>query len=447
MNKITRRGLIKAGIGTGVAAGSYFLARALGFDILASLFETRFSREEYADLVQKVKKQGYEIDESHSVFNEGSDAVILFLPDIHTISYAKSQRERITKLDSAIDFDMIGLEGIVGEIDVEHMKELAVKQAKFYDDNVIPRPTIFKLYGEEFEFEIKESDTDFVKLQKLRYKSDEIRLEHFDKSFVGLDIFQNDLQAHIEEQKKFGKENWRDFVPQSEESKRYQAYSDFVMALGFLSAYLPLKRSDWSRHEPLLDYEFVKEVGETKPRHDAPGFLYFDLETRAKKWGIETEDVDDCAAAYCLQINISRIEQQMDKVAEKYNALKDAYFDLLDEDGKRKFNKIADSFNEYFSFFKEYMQQIKDYRDELLSGFSDDVKSAILECEYDPDKEKGTVTPDYERLVVKDRSEEWVKNTANKGVVLMIGGLAHTQTVYDSVKSNNCSIISLKEIE
>ena len=163
--KLTRR---KALTGL-VALGADLYLESQGIGLVTGTrraLRKPISQEDYEQTLKATRRLGLGVDDAHSTFREGSKTLIVYLPDVHQEWYARKQRERIAALDRGIDFDIIGLEGLVGRIDVEAIRERLEQTKVFHRENTINH--VWK--DPSCDYDIKDTDNSTVRLQKLKVK-------------------------------------------------------------------------------------------------------------------------------------------------------------------------------------------------------------------------------------------------------------------------------------
>lgn len=320
-------------------------------------------KTEYQKMVETIQGLGYEINEDFS--QEVSGRILFFLPDNHSNLFNTIQKKRILDLDETIDFDSIGLEGLVGEIEPERE---------------IGEPNKFEKSQESVEY--KESS------EALRKKIDEIL-----------------------------------------DSK--QPGSGRIPFVGLKVAWQGL---DFSSKRWLSRYEGIKKDLEEKPRPTAPGVPYLSLETRARKIGSETAEVDQFASelrsVYDIQRGIVGIQKCIDEMSYSFAGVKKS---------DPEFEALSKAYNAYMKVVNDYVKEMKGFREKVFSNplVSEDLKNHVLSGGSPHDHDESSA------LICDKRSVEWVKNAEGKKF-LLVGGKAHTESVYKAAVDKGYSIITLK---
>ena len=193
------------------------------------------------------------------------------------------------------------------------------------------------------------------------------------------------------------------------------------------------------KNNPVTHFMINKKFYGSKPRIDAPGLLYYNLETRAKKQGIETKEIDIDAIklhnAVYTQKSITLIREQMGILLQHYEQVKKKYKDRGTAVEKERFQRMEHYASEYIGCFQEYLKEMEDFVEQMLQGFPQEVVQKVREQD---EKEV------FLKYAEKERSREWIRNSLQERIRMLIGGKKHTESLYGFSKEYGCSIISLK---
>jgi len=422
MENITRRTLLGLGLAGLVGTGLVCTSKTVEDSIkVEETIEKPITLQEYEDAYRTIENLGLEIDEDHSMFRKGSKSLIVYLPDIHTIYYQEKQKKRIKMLDDNLDFDIIGLEGMSGEIDETKLKKIREEEIRFFDENTIERDR----RGDSIE----DSDSDEIKLQKYFNMYSEAS-HNFDSES---DIFQEDFNDGI---RKKG-------------NARYKAFHEMNRFSSRTHSLIPRKDPFGNIIEtPVLGFMLRKKYHSNNIRIDAPGLHYArDLETRARKFGIESLGTDSKASyisnACSVNDGVSKLEKHIGEFTKAFNNFKQAYDGVGTSEDQERLLEMEKKYNEFIGFFQSYVGQMKDFRDAQLEKLPVEISNSIIESDYDI---MGKFHP-HGDIILESRSHDWVSNSRDFRNVMLIGGAGHTETVFDGTEKYDCSSISLKPLE
>lgn len=347
-------------------------------------------KSEYQKVLEAIQGLGYKINEKFS--HEGSGRLVVFLPEFHGFD-PQARKDEIANLDRAIAFDYLGLEGLAGAVDSEKCW-VASQSESFFKKNVIL---------EQDDHTLNESDSPWISLQKAGYQC-ESALKEFSKGKKGgMSLF-------------------------NFESELFSALRQTLPTKGRQFAFIPP-----------LNYEFIKNFHDSEPRVGAPGLAYFSLETRAKKFGIETAELDraaiDLANAWRIQSNFETYQKGRDDVQRAFESLK------KERSGQEKFSQLESAFGQLAGFMDNYLDRMEKLRDGLLSNSY--IAAPLREGILAGDK-KVTEHPDWKKIVETDRSRAWIENLPGEKV-LLVGGSGHNESVCQAALDKGYSIITLKK--
>jgi hypothetical protein len=424
MKKPSRRQFI-TGIG---AAALGITAASIGY--LAS--GNPITSEEYKAAERTLYNLEHEVDQDHSTFREGSDSLVIYLPDVHRHYYQKDQRHRIQSIDQNMKLDVIGLEGITGDVDPAKVKRLVEKSEENWNKNTI-HTILLKRNPKGFDYNVLDTDSPEIRLQKLEIAYNQ-----------SMDWAYNGTWSNPTFKKDRDKEN-----------DRYKANLEFELSTGQLFVIIPSKENKRFREiSPVVQFMAMKEFQGSNPRLTAPGIPYSNLETRATKIGMENPSNDskssDMLDAYILQLDISRMKHQLGKTNKLFREAKKLYDGVGTLEEQARTNKRNKAYETLANELGSYKREMIQYRNKLLKGISPETKKAILDCKFNPDGFEDTLEfqpPEYEQLVIAQRSQDWINNLSNHRTSMLIGGLGHTETITQAAQDKNVSIISLTKLD
>lgn len=417
MRKPSRRQFVQSGLGL---AGLGIAWAITGRDYI--------TLKEYQAAETTLFSLEHEIDQEHSGFRENSDSLVIYLPDIHKPYYQKRQRPRIESIDQNIVLDAIGLEGIAGEVDPEKVKKLVERSEAYWEANVIPTIVL----DEDLDYNILKEDSPEIRLQKLKVAYDEAIDWAKDGYWLNPTV------------KKDREEN----------NKRHQAALEFEVSTGQLFTIIPHRELRRFRNfNPVSQFMLMKGFQNSDPRLTAPGKVYSNLETRAKMVGMENSRNDGRASdifdAYTLQLDISKIEQQLEETNRLFAITKKDHENLGTQEEQARTNKRNQAYEAFANELASYKREMIEYRNNLLVNISPEMRNAILACRYNQEGIDGTEEfqpKEYENLVLRQRSQDWITNLSNHRTSMLIGGAAHTDTIAQAAQDNNISLISLTKL-
>tara|TARA_Y100000310_G_scaffold305432_1_gene345577 strand:+ start:596 stop:1846 length:1251 start_codon:yes stop_codon:yes gene_type:complete len=416
MRKLSRRqvltGIGAAIVGTGVLR--YLVTR------------DPITQEEYRAAERTLYNLEHEIDQEHSGFRPNSDSLIIYLPDQHTKYYAKGQRKRIQSIDQNIELNAIGLEGMAGLVDELKVKRLLERSETYWDANTIPT----SVPDPERDYDPSNTDSPEIRLQKLRVKfeeSEDVTIDGFYKN----PTFQKDLR---------------------ERNKRYSAYTEFSKSMWDLFFFIPNEQSQFFHGEDAASrFMSMREFQGNDPRITAPGLLYYDLETKAQKIGIENQGNDeksmDFLDAYKLQLDTSRIDIQLAETNRLFERVKAGYGGIGTKEEQARLKKMTGAYETFTKELTSYKEAMTSFRDTILTRVSPKTRDAILSCSYNSKEKEPINPPEFDQLVVRTRSQDWVDNLSDHRTSMLIGGIGHTETIAQAAKDNNVSLISLTKLD
>jgi len=401
---MTRRALLAAGVITGVST-----LFGLGNHKGASSVQTpgRITSKEYLGTLERIKELGLPIDEQHTFYSHTSSHLVVFLPDIHTRQYQAKQRKRISSLDAVLDFDAVGLEGVVGIPDAAQIS-CALQQTKEHQSRfAVPQLAIDPGF-DTYDFTIKESDPEVVKLQK---------------NCVHLNRALNALVKSAEVQ-----------VGLKEKSKGYESLLDLQMQLGRLATHQRVQCSinQWLESDSYLE-TYIKSLDSSGQSAISPGLPYLIVATRAPKIGIENELYtlsDHYFRAMQLDEGIHTIAQQREWVREANIRFAQAYPALSVSLGKR--------LEDYLGSWNNVLAGMQSTKDARIQQLPERYQLFFI---------NGGIKQGFDELVCDKRSASWIANVQPYRKTLLIGGAAHSPSVVSSAKEKDYSIITLKKIE
>ncbi len=388
------------------------LSRAGPLSLIADYHE-RVARQQrqaqYQSLCQVLTTAGESINEARSIFHPDARTTIVFLPDIHVPLYQRLQRSRILKLDARIQFDAIGLEGIAGEVDHEAIRRNEGVLQPLFAQELIP---IF----DGNTATIEPSDSPLMRLQKQR-KILAVELDQFHRIPQAQEDYCNDAKLH-------------------------QLILETDLALGRLNVHVPARelcRSvAWNDRTPFFLENPIRQLTQShRPRYDAPGIPYHDLETRASHWGMEDIQHDDYAIRLAHSADILHkgkvVETDLLAFVQAYNAMK----------GQCPYvtATLDQTVNDYVTQVQQGLQEAQTYAQGLVSDIAQEDQIQYINASDDQ-------APDeiLERVVTAQRSADWVVSSHGT-VFMMIGGLAHTDSIYHAAQSRGKNLITLGELE
>lgn len=422
MKPITRRAACAA-----LLAGGLDLAlESQGYGLISLLGRLdQISAQEYVAVRKRLTEAGVELDEPHSMYIPESRNLVIFLPDQHTQSFARGQRQVIQSIDGCVDVDAIGLEGIAGVVDEDICKSVQEIAKEIYDRHRIPH--IRK--DSQIDYTKIEADPPEIALQKLRVQFDDSQ-DWATGGFWKTQLFKNDHKS---------------------KNERYAQYSQFELDFGILTTQIPSRDRDYfpiSFMDPVTRHLLITQMRDTEPRHDAPGLLYFDMPTKARKVGIETKVQDDSATclfdSYVIQMDLSRVLQHIKKSDEAFEKVRSNYAGQGTPEEQNIVENMFRSYSRFMTAFKEHTRRMAGTRDALLARLPHAVAEAVRTSSYDIEQHVECISPFVEDIIVIQRSKNWVKNLSKDRIALLVGGQAHTDSVYNAAREQGSSIISAK---
>ena len=404
-------------LGIAVAVGIDAVLEASGVGVIQQFYRwiaNQITADEYEQVKKLLQNKGMQIDTAHSAYVEGASSLMIFLPDVHEGRYARKQRDRIVKVDQAIQLDTIGLEGMVGEINTEQCKQAAQRALHIVEANSLEH------IRNQPADEPKQEDKPHIALQKI-YRQFDAAID----VLIHTHSFHRDNEAYKKEDDPAN--------PSSEGGKRISLFNEmFRRATGDLGNLMPKKELIGLREylgylDPISRHVLAMKVHE-RPRYSSPGFFYYDLETRAEKIGIETAEADDAAirmvTAMELRDGIKRIISTLRSVDEAYKA----------------FCAASDQ-NNLLTFQGAY-QRFKSSLESYIGIMEADRRT------FQGDQpEVDANSPLFQEVIIDKRSRQWVKNASQKRITAIIGGAGHTQSVYEAAKNSGNSIITLNALD
>ncbi|MFC1722534.1 hypothetical protein ACFL0V_00175 [Nanoarchaeota archaeon] len=320
------------------------------------------------------------VSEQYSEFIPGSKNLIVILGDFHNRAYERFQTTRIQKLDENFDFDAFGLEGYVGELDLQ-------------------------------DIDLHE---DFHRMNNLREFSPGYsgELTRLGKQVTSrLDEFNNRTLF----------DRWEG--PFTDHSLYYR----FISTIGELVSQAPdtaaahAQRQE-SRGTPHNVFAF--RVG------------YIALPTFAKKVGIESPNYDSREQQNCffdanriikMEEKIATVRSLRDRAAEAFSSVPE--FQVLDR-----------ILGQYISTCSNHIEQ---YQRDLNAWIFELPPSAQEEVDRLSRMDFNQAVEHIRPSVYAPRSEDWVLNSKPYRKMLMVGGGGHIPSVYETAIHENTSIISV----
>jgi len=333
-------------------------------------------------ILSKLCSLGYTIDETHTKRQAGGN-VIIYLPDTHNDYNQAYQRARIFDIDDNVSLNAIGLEGLVGEITPEMCAE-RVKRARFEK--------------EKFESDILGADykdaPSYVKMLRHLVNLNRVVSEYDEKSLPKI--------------------------------------SDISFAYFKKEISKVVKATDFCDEDQLSDKDILEK------RIGAPGLPYGLLVTRASKIGMEDAKEDSEAMAVMTYQFADLAERNYRSQLDYLRGLAKNTYEPLEGDVKTQFaNTVMKPWMNFDKTGRQYLAELKQLKEEAKNRMSAEARALI--------DAGGSIDLAHDKDILSDRSYAWVENTKDKGVVLMIGGSRHVESVYDACKEKGCSIITIKQ--
>ncbi len=456
---VSRRRVLRAGAVVAVGAAINAVLEPFGYGLFSSglverigsgldrRFRVAIALKEYETVCQTLLDGGLEIDYDHSRFINGSKCLILYLPDRHRDNYAEKQKSRIQQADNLVHFDVIGLEGLIGKIDLDEIR----KRLKRFEEE--EKKICFNPYVSQ-ESESSQSDSSIIALKKLwanisssiflRVKKIDALLTEDEHRFYG--ITDDDPLDQIilkYECKKIPENN--DALSESE--RRFLNY------LGLCNNISQLICISLPGH--LGEYHLETVFFDSIPYRGAPGLLYLEVPTNAEKIGME--ELPTMRRAYNLRLALDikyymmETQKTLDNTEQRFNDFVRSYVDATES---------AEEFMEYESVFrrcinstKAYLGKMQETYDLLFERLSDEERNAIDELVIsDQDRrdlryEDLKIHNSTDLIRVNKRSRSWLNTLMCYRRSMLVGGVGHTASVYDYAMEMKASIISLVFLE
>jgi hypothetical protein len=368
------------------------------------------TQEEYDGVLSKLQSLGIRLDGENTSFQEGSTTLIVYLPDTHKPDYEKSNAQVLKKIDGAIDFDVMGLETVIGEVSTKRAKDMTKSRKRIR------------------EYLVKEH----TKLKDL------IQVSH--KAGFAYDAFHKAIteSGHKTEDTPLEKLGLQIAYLYKHQSRAFQ---DLEVHKGL--------ESEQISHSEISSRSQLKNA-------------YFNLETRAKKIGVEPEEeaLISFAEAGATHMYIQALKQGIERVRDLYEQVDKDY--TGPELGQQK-KTLGETISNYISFLESYIDEAETYRDQILETLTPEQKKAVLDSGFDLDFSKSvelswgetwTVkeprrqpSKEFDEFVLDYRTEKWVDKASEYRMVLLPGGAGHRELLTKFAGEKNCSIITLDEID
>jgi len=153
--------------------------------------------------------------------------------------------------------------------------------------------------------------------------------------------------------------------------------------------------------------------------------------------------------AYTLQLDISKIDYHLNITNRLFEITKNNYQNLGTKEEQKRSRRRAEAYQTFASELNSYKGKMAVYRNTLLKDVSTETRDAILACKYNTDgiDSNATLPKYFNQLVLRQRSQDWIKNLSiNYRTSMLIGGMAHTPTITEAARDRNISLISLMPI-
>ena len=284
---------------------------AAGLSLASCTKNQAISRENYDSIANKISSR-YIIEQDKS-FYKGPKFLVVYAPDFHDENFQESQKERIKTLDEMILFDAIGLEGIEAGVNERTMIETAKAIPDFYKFFRAQRiPEIDE--DENFDFTIKEEDSEFKKLQKCG------------------NLLQLDVKKELDKQ--------------SYENPSYSRLRDFSYSISSLNPNNAIAYD----FNAIVRFEEILGTMKFNPRRGAPGIAYCMIPTSAKKIGLEGTKDRIASGLAMLKVPKEILQRSIKRTEDKYQHLPDKLKLLFQE-----------KYAQFMNLSKDYLSRIEDF--------------------------------------------------------------------------------------